>query len=101
MKRDIVLECVYTAPIELVWRAITDSALLREWLMDNDFSPVVGVRCQFRMRPQPGFSGVIQCEVLEVQMPRRLVYTWDGGGSWGRTTVTWTLEPLDKGTRLR
>ena len=45
MKRDIALECVYAPPIELVWRAITDSALLKEWLMDNDFTPEVGTRC--------------------------------------------------------
>ncbi|SPE40022.1 conserved hypothetical protein [Candidatus Sulfopaludibacter sp. SbA3] len=101
MKRDIVLECVYAAPIEHVWRAITDSVLLKEWLMENDFSPVAGLRCQFRMKPQPEFNGIIQCEVLEVQRPIRLVYTWDGGGTWGRTTLTWTLEPLDKGTKLQ
>lgn len=101
MKRDLVLECVYPAPIEHVWRAITDSALLREWLMENDFSPVLGTRCEFRMKPQPGFNGIIQCEVLEVSQPRRLVYTWDGGGMWGRTTLTWTLDPCEQGTRLR
>jgi uncharacterized protein YndB with AHSA1/START domain len=44
--------------------------------MENDFKPLVGVRCQLRMRPQPGFNGVIQCEVLEVQPPVCLVYTW-------------------------
>jgi uncharacterized protein YndB with AHSA1/START domain len=100
MKRDIVLECVYPAPIECVWRAITDSALLQEWLMENDFQPVVGTRCQFRMKPGPGFSGVIQCEVLEVREPSRLVYTWRGGGSWGKTTLTWTLTPCSNGTKL-
>jgi uncharacterized protein YndB with AHSA1/START domain len=101
MKRDLVLECIYAQPIDHVWRALTDSALLKEWLMENDFSPVAGARCQFRMKPQPGFNGVIQCEVLEVQQPCRLVYTWDGGGMWGRTTLTWTLEPCDEGTKLR
>ena len=83
MKRDIVLECEYAAPIELVWRAITDSTIIKEWLMENDFTAVVGSRCQFRMKPQPGFNGIVDCEVLEAQPPRRLVYTWDGGGSGG------------------
>lgn len=101
MRRDLVLECLYAEPIELVWWAITDSAVLKEWLMENNFTPVVGTRCQFRMKPQPGFNGVIQCEVLEVAQPRRLVYTWDGGGTWGRTTLTWTLEPCEQGTKLR
>jgi uncharacterized protein YndB with AHSA1/START domain len=101
MKRDIVLEFEYAAPIELVWRAITDSAVIKEWLMENDFTPVVGARCQFRMKPQPGFSGIVNCEVLEVRRPEYLVYTWDGGGSWGRTTLTWTLEAQGSGTKLK
>lgn len=101
MKRDLVLEFAYSEPSELVWQAITDSTLLSEWLMKNDFVPIVGTRCQFRMKPQPGFDGIIQCEVLEVQPPHRLVYTWDGGGLWGKTTLTWTLESFDGGTRLR
>ena len=101
MNHDIVLEVTYQAPVELVWHAITEPALLKEWLMDNDFSAVAGARCQFRMKPQPGFAGLIQCEVLEVQEYRRLVYTWDGGGAWGKTTLTWTLECAGAGTKLR
>jgi len=101
MKRDLVLEHDYPAPIDHVWRALTDRALLAEWLMDNDFTPTRGARCQFRMKPQPGFNGIIECEVLEVEAPRRLVYTWDGGGPFGKTTLLWTLQPLSIGTRLR
>jgi len=100
MKRDLIIECTYAAPIDLVWRAITDSTLLAEWLMENDFRPLAGACCQFRMPPQPGFSGVIQCEVLEVEPPVRLVYTWDGGGAWGRTTLAWTLEARPGQTKL-
>lgn len=100
MKRDLIIECTYAASIELVWQAITDPRLLAEWLMENDFRPLVGARCQFRMRPQPGFSGLIECEVLEVQPPVRLVYTWDGGGAWGRTTLAWTLEARAEHTTL-
>jgi uncharacterized protein YndB with AHSA1/START domain len=100
MKRDLIVECTYEASIDLVWRAITDSSLLGEWLMENDFQPVAGTRCEFRMKPQPGFNGVIQCEVLEVRPPVRLVYTWDGGGAWGRTTLAWTLEAGDGLTKL-
>jgi len=56
MKRDIVLEVVYpVSPEAGFWRAITDSKLLAEWLMQNDFSPVVGASCQFKMKLQPGF----------------------------------------------
>jgi len=101
MERDIVIEITYPASLESVWFALTDPELLREWLMDNNFRAEKGARCEFRMPPGPGFSGVVQCEVIEVELHRRLVYTWDGGGAWGKTTVVWTLEPSGSGTRLR
>src|SRR5262245_1161723 len=101
MDRDIVIEVTYAAPPEMVWRAITEPDLLREWLMDNDFRARVGARCEFRMPKRPGFSGVVRCEVKEVEVNRRLVYTWDGGGSWGVTTIVWTLTAEGSGTRLR
>ena len=101
MKRDIVLDVTYAAPPESVWCALTEPALLREWLMENNFRAEKGARCEFRMPPGPGFSGLVQCEVIEVEPHRRLVYTWDGGSAWGKTTLTWTLEPSGSGTRLR
>jgi len=101
MERDIVMEVTYAAPPESVWRALTEPELLREWLMENNFRAEKGVRCEFRMPPRPGFSGLVRCEVIEVELHRRLVYTWDGGGAWGKTTVAWTLEPSASGTRLR
>jgi uncharacterized protein YndB with AHSA1/START domain len=101
MERDIVVEVAYAAPPESVWCALTEPELLREWLMENNFRAEKGARCEFRMPPGPGFSGMVQCEVIEVEPHRRLVYTWDGGGPWGKTTLTWTLEPSGSGTRLR
>jgi len=101
VSRDLILETFYAEPPDLVWRALTDSALLAEWLMENDFSPVAGAKCLFRMKPMPGFDGTIRCEVLEVEPPRKLVYTWEGGSVWGKTTITWLLTPENGGTRLR
>jgi uncharacterized protein YndB with AHSA1/START domain len=101
MERDIVIEVTYPVAPEFVWRALTEQVLLREWLMENTFRAEVGAHCEFRMPPKPGFEGVVRCEVLEVEVNRRLVYTWDGGGSWGKTTVVWTLEPDPAGTRLQ
>ena len=101
MDRDIVLEVTYQAAPEIVWRALTEPELLGEWLMENNFRAERGARCEFRMPPAPGFSGLVLCEVIEVEPHRRLVYTWDGGGAWGKTIVAWTLEPSGSGTRLR
>jgi uncharacterized protein YndB with AHSA1/START domain len=90
----------YPYPPELVWEALTDPDAIREWLMDNDFKPVVGHEFTLRMPPKPGFDGVIRCRVLRVEPPRELVYTWTGGWVKQPTTVTWKLTPTGDGTRL-
>ena len=99
MRRDLTFEVVYPYPPERVWRALADPRALAEWLMENDFEPRVGHRFRFRTNPAPGFDGIVHCEVLEVDPPRRLSYSWRGGPI--DTVVTWTLEPVPEGTRLR
>ena len=98
MKRDLRFEEQYPHPPERVWEAITDSAALAEWLMPNDFQPKLGHRFQFRTKPQPGFDGIVNCEVIELDPPRRLAYTWKGGPL--DTVVTITLTPHEGGTKL-
>jgi uncharacterized protein YndB with AHSA1/START domain len=98
MSRDLHFEFVYPHPPQRVWRALTDSAAIAKWLMPNDFQPKVGHKFQFRTKPRPGFDGVVNCEVLELEPPRKLVYSWKGGGL--DTTVTYLLEPAPEGTRL-
>ena len=98
MKRDLHFEVDYPHPPERVWQALTNRDALAVWLMQNDFAPVVGHRFQFHTAPAPGFDGIVQCEVIEVQPPTRLVYTWTGGGV--DTTLTWTLTPTAHGTHV-
>lgn len=96
IKREIDLP----QPREDVWRALTDSATLAEWLMPNDFEPRVGHRFTFRTEPNPraGFDGIVRCEVLECVPPSQLVYSWTS--PFGDTQVTYRLEPQGDGTRL-
>jgi uncharacterized protein YndB with AHSA1/START domain len=100
---EIVREVVYPHPVDLVWRALTEPAALAGWLMENDFRPEVGHLFTFRTTARAGFDGTVRCEVLEVDPPRHLTYTWQGGGGWMKepTTVTWRLEPVAGGTRVR
>lgn len=63
--------------------------------MDNDFKPIVGHRFQFRQQPYGDWDGIIQCEVLEVDKPHRLSYTWVSGGE--DTTIIWTLQEEKNG----
>ena len=101
MKRDIRIEVVYPHPPARVWRALTDSAELAQWLMQNDFQPRLGHKFQFRTKPQPGWRGIVDCEVVEIEESRRLAYTWKGELDRPVTKVTWTLEPIPGGTKLQ
>lgn len=102
--KSIVVERVVQSAPEKVWRALTTSHLISEWLMENDFRPEVGHRFTFRARPVPGWSGVTNCEVLEVEEPKVLSYSWGDGTeshSGLKTVVTWTLTPRGGGTHVR
>jgi len=92
MPRRIRFEAVYPFAPEQVWAALTDPVALGEWLMPNNFLPVVGHRFQFTTKPAPGFSGIVKCEVLELSEPSRLAFSWCGGGI--ETVVTFDVIPI-------
>jgi uncharacterized protein YndB with AHSA1/START domain len=98
MKKDLRFEIVYPHPPQRVWRALTDPVALADWLMPNDFQPVLGHLFEFRTDPTPGFDGIIHCEVTELDPPRRLAFTWKTSAL--DTIVIFTLEPAPGGTRL-
>ena len=53
---------------EVVWEYLTKAELIAQWLMENDFQPLIGYDFQFRSRPLPdlNFDGIIYCKVVEV-----------------------------------
>lgn len=96
-------EIVIPHPREQVWRALTDSNSLAEWMFPNDFEPQVGHQFTFRVPPNPksGFDGLtVHCEVLECEPPSRLEFSWSVGGPVVGTRVRFELEPDGDGTRL-
>ena len=103
--RSIVIEREMPHAPEKIWRALTQAPLIEQWLMKNDFEAVKGRRFNFRAPPQPNWNGVTDCEVLLVEPPVRLAYTWSASGeqaaSGPKTVVTWTLEPTKSGTLVR
>lgn len=102
--RSIVVERLMPHPPERIWAALTTSESIAQWLMMNDFAPQVGHRFTFRATPVPGWSGITNCEVLQVDEPRLLSYRWGDGSesdSGLETVVTWTLTPSDNGTLVR
>ena len=91
---------------ETVWEYLTKFELMAQWLMKNDFQPIVGLDFQFRTNPIPSlvFDGIFYCKVLEVVPFKRLSYSWKSGPGNGEITldsvVIWKLEPKDNGTQL-
>ena len=97
--RTLVIEREMPYPPEKIWRALTEGALIKEWLMENDFQPVVSHRFNFRAKPVPNWNGVIDCEVLVVEPNKKLSYSW---GTLGlESVVEWTLVATEVGTLLR
>jgi len=78
--RSIVVEQLMPHSPEKIWRALTQSALIEEWLMKNDFKPVVGHKFNFRAQPMGGWNGVADCEVLIVEPPQRLAWRQNASG---------------------
>ena len=97
----IVIDIFYPYPVARVWDALIDSESLAVWLMPNDFVPQVGHRFSFRPSEQQGWSGMIECQVVEVEAQRRISYTWNNAPSHLKTLVTFSLEAADGGTNLR
>jgi uncharacterized protein YndB with AHSA1/START domain len=86
---------------EKVWRALTDPVLLTEWLL-----PVVELKLEpgaaftFKTQPYPGWDGIVNCRILEIEAHRKLSYTWVVGDMAINTVVTFTLAPTASGTRV-
>ncbi len=90
----VVFEREIPYPPEKVWRALTQPHLIEEWLMKNDFKPVVEHR--FNLRAD---WGAVDCKVLAIEPEKMLSYTWAAYGL--ESVVTWTLTPTGTGTDLR
>ena len=97
--RAVVVEREIPFPPERIWRALTQPHLIEEWLMKNDFKPVVDHRFNLRKNPQPDVSIVVDCQVLAIEPHKTLSYTWAAYGL--ESVVTWTLTPTRRGTLLR
>jgi uncharacterized protein YndB with AHSA1/START domain len=97
----VVIERDIPFPAEKIWRALTQPHLIEEWLMKNDFKPVVGH--SFNLRGEWG--GVLDCEVLAVEPNKSLSYTWNHTHEDPaynlQSVVTFTLTPTSSGTHLR
>lgn len=88
--KEIRKQLLIDAPVETVWAQITDPGRIASWFLPNDFTPEVGRRFTLDCN----VSGRIECEVVELDPPRRLAYTFKPASLPFATTVAFSLEPL-------
>jgi len=106
MKPSINHQFFFPHPAETVWEYLTKPELMAQWLMKNDFQPVVGHDFQFKTDPKPNinFDGIFYCKVLEIIPFKKLSYSWRSGPGGGVITldsvVIWKLERRDNGTEV-
>lgn len=107
--QQIVVDEVFHASPEKIWKALTETSLMARWIMaPAGFAAVKGTRFTFQTKPAGAWDGTISCEVLEAVPNERLSYSWKSGdaGNVGYgapldTVVTFTLTKVEIGTRLR
>lgn len=100
MKKTVRKRRYYEASQDAIWEAITDSVALSSWFMEADFKPEVGYRFTFKDKPQGGWDGLLHGEVLKVDQPVQLEYTWAGSQMTSITIVKWQLRSQGQGTML-
>lgn len=106
MTKVIKHQYFFAHPVETVWEYLTNSELMAQWLMKNDFQPILGHEFQFRTggKPNLNFDGIFYCKVLDIDPPKTLSYSWNCGPGNGeinlKSVVTWQLEPRDNGTEV-
>lgn len=108
-QESVVVEDIFPHAPSVVWRALTDGALMARWMMEPvGFAPIVGQAFHFQTKAGGSWDGVIHCEVLEAVPQRTLRFSWnsghpdnDGYGAPLRSVVTFTLSATEAGTRLR
>jgi uncharacterized protein YndB with AHSA1/START domain len=97
----------YPYPIEEVWAVLTVPEFVAQWTTTGQggrpegFAAVPGTRFRFVGKPTMGWAGVVYCEVIAVDAPHSLHYTWKGDeNSDDVTDVTYLLEQTPRGTRF-
>lgn len=100
------------APIETIWRFLTEDELRGQWLCHGDVEPRVGGVIQFKFNPEnlghPRPDGVshdrytadFEGTVLTYDPPHCLAFLWPGAEPGLETRVTITLTSAENGTDL-
>lgn len=96
-----VIERLLNAPVEQVWRAISERDQMEKWYFNlADFRPEVGFEFEFTGGTEQN-KYLHKCRVTKAEPNKVLAYTWRYEGYDGLSEVTWELFPQGDKTLLR
>lgn len=96
-----IIERVLNAPVERVWKALTNPDEMKQWYFDiPGFKPEVGFEFSFTGGTEDR-TFVHLCTVTEVVPNQKLTHSWRYEGYEGNSFVTFELIPEGKQTRLK
>ncbi len=98
----IVVEQEFDAPLETVWKAITETSQMQQWFFSEmkEFDPTPGFETRFVVE----FGGqdyVHLWRLTEVIPEKRIVYDWQYEDRPGQGLVSWELAKTPNGTHLK
>ena len=97
----LILERILDAPIEKVWKAITDPGQMKSWYFDlQGFKPEVGNEFRFEGRNEDRCY-VHLCKITEIVEGRKLSYTWRYEGLEGDSLLSFELTREGAKTHLK
>jgi len=97
----VVVERTFNAPVERIWKALTDVNQMRQWYFDlKEFKPEVGFEFAFVVEHE-GNTYDHRCRITEVIAQKKIAHTWRYEGHEGNSLVTIELFPEGEKTRLK
>jgi uncharacterized protein YndB with AHSA1/START domain len=97
----LIVERTFDAPVETVWKALTEVEQMRRWYFDlKEFKPEAGFEFAFVVEHE-GYVYDHRCTVTEVIPQRKISYTWRYHGHTGDSLVTFELFPDGGRTKLK
>jgi len=101
-EQNVIIERIFNANRKLVWQAITEKELMKQWYFDlAEFNPVVGFKFEFWGGEEGGKQWKHLCEITVVIPERELTYSWKYEGYAGISYVTFELFDDGENTRLK
>jgi len=95
------IERTLNAPVERVWKAITDKDQMKQWYFNlAEFKPEIGFEFTFEGGAEDK-TYVHLCKILAVEPNKKLQHTWTYDGYEGYSVVTWELTPEGNSTHVK